>query len=273
MRSSQDVDITRLLVSFVPRQKLEGVDHYIRELPTFCPRCRNSALATVCGKASWVQSYDGDSPEPEAVVEVPVRCCICDQLYVALYATMHEGAFGDGSSQGWSDPHFFATVPPAIAPTLPSKTIMKISPSFSKIFDETVAAELAGLTELLGAGYRRALEFLVKDYLIFKNPERADVIKRTFLANCIKDNIDDDTITELADKAVSIGNDFTHFERRGVHEVADLKGLIVLVRRWVEFKEDAALARARFSSDVRPAELRVGLAVDDLTSGPTSKGG
>jgi hypothetical protein len=245
MRSSQDADITRLLVSAVPRQKLEGVNHYIRELPTFCPRCRNSALATVCGKASWVQSYDGDSPEPEAVVEVPVCCCICDQLYVALYATGHESVFGDGS-EGWTAPHFFATVPPAIAPTLPSKTIMKISPSFSKIFDETAAAELAGLTELLGAGYRRALEFLVKDYLIFKNPERADVIKRAFLANCIKENIDDDTIKELAEKAVSIGNDFTHFERRSVHEIADLKVLIALVRRWVEFHEDAALARARY---------------------------
>jgi hypothetical protein len=215
----------------------------------------------VWGKASWQKDLVDPPDGLEAFVEVPIRCSNCNQLYVAVYES-HQRKGGE-----WASPSFLETVPATIAPTLPSKTIMKIAPSFSKIYDEAVAAESAGLKELLGAGYRRALEALVKEYLTFKNPARAGVYKRTALANCIKDHIDHDTIKELAEKAVSVGNDFTHFEKRGVHEIADLKGLIALVRRWIELQEETALVRARLiSPDVRPPELRTGSVVDDFRS-------
>ena len=130
--------------------------------------------------------------EDDGVLEVPVQCASCFQLYVARYFSYSDLA--EVEPGDWSgDPLFIGTVPAVVAPTLPSKTIMTISPSFSKIYDETAAAELAGLTELLGAGYRRALEALVKEYLIFKNPAETEVYKKTALGNCIKHHIDEET--------------------------------------------------------------------------------
>jgi hypothetical protein len=186
-----------------------------------------------------------DDGDPCVIIEVPIKCSHCELLYIGCYSCDESY---DPESPGWSAPEFFATVPRTIPPTLASPTLMKIAPSFSKIYDETSAAELAGLTELLGAGYRRALEFLVKQYLIFMNPGKTETYENAALRSCIKDHIDDETIKELADKAASVGNDFTHLVYYGNHDIEDLKGLIALVRRWIELKEETRLVRARLIS-------------------------
>src|SRR5947209_9012383 len=47
-----------------------------------------------------------------------------------------------------------------------AETISNISPNFHKIYNEAYKAEQFGLMEICGVGYRKALEFLIKDYLI-----------------------------------------------------------------------------------------------------------
>ena len=46
-----------------------------------------------------------------------------------------------------------------------SESLQKISPSFCEIFNEASATEARKLTNVAGPGYRKALEFLIKDYL------------------------------------------------------------------------------------------------------------
>lgn len=46
------------------------------------------------------------------------------------------------------------------------QTIKDISPSFVQIFNEAYSAEQINLSHISGMGYRKALEFLIKDYVI-----------------------------------------------------------------------------------------------------------
>ena len=72
-----------------------------------------------------------------------------------------------------------------------SENIICISPSFSKIYNQANFAEQNKLYEICGVGYRKALEFLIKDFLIMKNPENEKSIKIKALGKCISEDIED----------------------------------------------------------------------------------
>ena len=44
------------------------------------------------------------------------------------------------------------------------ENIKKLSSNFCEIFNQAYVAELMKLNEIAGIGYRKALEFLIKDY-------------------------------------------------------------------------------------------------------------
>lgn len=66
-------------------------------------------------------------------------------------------------------------------PTGFNKEINGISTQFVKIYGEAEFAENESLGEICGVGYRKALEFLIKDFLIKKFPKQKDEIKDKFL--------------------------------------------------------------------------------------------
>ncbi|OFM20193.1 MULTISPECIES: DUF4145 domain-containing protein [unclassified Staphylococcus] len=107
------------------------------------------------------------------------------------------------------------------------KSLEKISPKFKEIYLQSKQAENKKLNEIAGVGYRKAIEFLVKDYLIYmKEDENFDDIKAKPLAQCIK-KIDNNSIVKLA-KAISyLGNDETHYYRKIKNkDITDMKKLI-----------------------------------------------
>ncbi|WP_373331337.1 hypothetical protein [Salmonirosea aquatica] len=118
-----------------------------------------------------------------------------------------------------------------------SDTINKISESFVEIYGQANQAEQYNLDKVCGVGYRKALEFLIKDYLISIKADKAEEIKKKFLGICINDYIDNTNIKLVAERAVWLGNDETHYIRKWVdHDVEDLKGLIELTVRWIEME-------------------------------------
>lgn len=72
-------------------------------------------------------------------------------------------------------------------------------------------------------GYRKALEFLIKDYAIKLNPDKSEKIKNISLSNCINDFINNERIKKLAKASAWLGNDETHYCRK--HDEYDLKSL------------------------------------------------
>lgn len=113
--------------------------------------------------------------------------------------------------------------------------IINVSPKFIEIYNEAYFAEQHELYEICGVAYRKALEFLLKDYLIWKNPEkRRDVINST-IANCIHTYIEDSRLKTAANRAIWLGNDHTHYEKRWENkDLSDLKTLIRLTVNWIE---------------------------------------
>lgn len=121
-----------------------------------------------------------------------------------------------------------------------SEIINCVSSSFGKIYNEAFAAEQMDLKEVCGVGYRKALEFLIKDYAIQgKDDQTVDKIKKMPLAKCIDDCVGDAMVKAVAKRAVWLGNDETHYVRKWEEkDVQDLKGLIHLTTLWIEKEKE-----------------------------------
>jgi hypothetical protein len=112
-------------------------------------------------------------------------------------------------------PHLENTLPP---------NLNEAFPDFKKIYDQALEAESMGLDEIAGVGYRKAIEFLIKRYVINQHPEKSHDIESKFLGRVIQDDLEDmSKIQDLAKAAVWIGNDETHFTR--IHEDKDLRDM------------------------------------------------
>lgn len=105
--------------------------------------------------------------------------------------------------------------------------IVALSPQFDKIYNQSLAAETYGLDEIAGLGYRKSLEFLIKDFAIHENPDDAETIKAKPLVQCIKAYIDNSNIVTLAERSAWIGNDEAHYIRKQEErDVTDMKAFI-----------------------------------------------
>lgn len=107
------------------------------------------------------------------------------------------------------------------------KSIVSLSPQFDKIYNQALAADAAGLDEIAGLGYRKALEFLVKDFAIHQHPSESENIKKLMLSPCIKKYIDNPQIKTLVERSAWIGNDEAHYIRKQTErDVNDMKSFI-----------------------------------------------
>src|SRR5699024_2819467 len=96
------------------------------------------------------------------------------------------------------------------------------------IYNEAFHAEQTGLSLISGIGYRKALEFLVKDYLIYLEPDDESKILEKQLTPCIN-MLDNHNIKEIARRASWLGNDEAHYMRKWEDkDINDLKKLIEL---------------------------------------------
>lgn len=118
-----------------------------------------------------------------------------------------------------------------------SSTIENISENFTAIYNQAYFAEQNNLTEICGVGYRKALEFLIKDYLISNKPSETEKIEKKLLGACIAEHVDDARIKSVAKRAVWLGNDETHYIRKwDGKNLDDLKKLIDLTVHWIEME-------------------------------------
>lgn len=103
----------------------------------------------------------------------------------------------------------------------------EVSPRFVHIYEQVVNVELLGFEEMVGIGYRKAFEVLIKDYLAKRHPESEGSIQNMNLGECITTYIDDPRVRETAQKTVWLMNDETHFVRLHVdNDLEDLKRLL-----------------------------------------------
>ena len=209
--------------------KGHGHSVHVATLPDKCPCCHQGIEPLY--KFSFF--HDNDYPEQTLVfVQVVYQCprLQCRRIFIADYVQDnrdHRQRPGKFELRGLSPLWFEKTVFPEL--------IQKVSPSFGIIYNEAAHAEARGLTNVAGPGYRKALEFLIKDFLISREPEQGETIKATWLDNLIKTKIDDQNLKTCAKLATWLGNDETHYLRLWEDkDIGDLKKLITLTVNWTE---------------------------------------
>lgn len=123
--------------------------------------------------------------------------------------------------------------PKSFIPVTFSSSISVLSPNFVEIYNQANAAENSDLKHVAGIGYRKSIEFLVKDFIITVSPSKEDVVKKTQLGPCIQEYIENEKIKVLAKASSWIGNDETHYVRK--HEDYDINDLKKFISALVSF--------------------------------------
>jgi len=194
----------------------------IDKFADYCPICHSNIKPIHLG--NYLNS-DGDT---SSCLQIVYRCPSneCGLVFFAYYVGIIQA--GGYQDHCW---YFFKGLKPGNAKLLPvPESIKDLSPAFYRIYQEANNAENYGLTEICGAGYRKALEFLVKDYIKTKAKilglKTKDIAKAS-LSLCIATYIEDVVAKEIAVRAAWLGNDETHYYREWkVCDLDDLKKLI-----------------------------------------------
>lgn len=207
------------------------------ELSPTCPQCGVSLLPVVL---HGVEVSD-DSGMPDKVFLLNY-CPSCKECFISRHVP--DIMPNDGYS--------FDSAAPKHAQTVDwGQIIDNVSPTFVEIYNQSVTAEATNLDQIAGVGYRKALEFLIKDYLISltQDSDKITAIKNKFLGKCINEDIDNPQLKIVASRAAWLGNDQTHYEQRfDDRDISDLKRMIRLTVHWISLikeTEEAELIQPR----------------------------
>lgn len=187
--------------------------------PKICPSCKKGTDAKPLASFSIPCPMYGKNVY---TVFILFFCSACETCFIGRYSG-YEPKSGYQNELNQTD-----LIPKGESLTDFSGKIQSLSPEFIKIYHQSEKAEQWGLNEICGMGYRKALEFLVKDFSIYLSPERAEDIKKQPLSRCISQYIPDERIKTLATASAWIGNDETHYIRQ--HESYGLKALKSFIR-------------------------------------------
>ena len=166
------------------------------ELSSYCPCCGVHLSPDILYAASVENKETHNSN-----IFILNFCPSCNECFISKHSL--------DSKNGWVY-SFVSASPMTHFQKFYSKSIEGLSPNFVSIYNESLRAEELGLTSICGMGYRKALEFLVKDYLIHKNPDKKEDISKKLLMPCINEYIHDERLKTLAKASAWIGNEETH---------------------------------------------------------------
>jgi len=196
--------------------------------PDRCPICHQGITPTSIGSNKIRYEDDGDIYELEVMYRCPRH--ECSHAFVGRYR--QQSLRGHKPDE---DYQLFDLVPKTIEKIEKSPEINSVSQDYVKIFIQSFAAEKLGLDIIAGGGYRKALEHLIKDYLIQQKPHEKASIERKSLGNCIRVDVEDAKVKLCAERAVWLGNDQVHFKRKwDTKDIEDLKVLLRLTEAWIE---------------------------------------
>lgn len=183
------------------------------ELPRSCPRCGVRLLPTYI----YGVLIEADSEQNNKIF-ILNYCSECGECFISSH--VYDIANKDGYI-------FEASAPLQSARQEFSSAINALSPDFVSIYNDSYFAESLGMTSICGMGYRKSMEFLIKDYIIYKNLSAKADVSKTPLMQCIKKYINDDRLCSLATASTWLGNDETHYVKRHTnYSLVDLRKFI-----------------------------------------------
>src|SRR6266849_760677 len=194
----------------------------IDKFPDVCPICHYAVEPRFRGLAHFIKLPGNISVE--LVFQCPRENC--QSFFIARYVFSMYGSF-----------QLYGCFPFTPVQRTYSEHIQTISPNFCAIENEAHNAERQGWKLVAGPGYRKALEFLIKDYLCGLRPADAEAIKHVQLGPCVRTYVTNENLKASAERAVWLGNDETHYARKWEEkDLDDLKRLIGLTVHWIEME-------------------------------------
>lgn len=191
------------------------------EMPGKCPNCETSH-ASLPIKAFYLNP----APKFDGSLFAVFFCPVCEKcFYIEYSAQIHDLGVKKTTLQ--------RLLPMPSVKTAFSNNIFELSPRFVEIYHQSEQAENQGLTEICGMGYRKSLEFLVKDYAIKFFEDKASAIPTMNLSQCIDNYINHEHIKSIAKASAWLGNDQTHYVRK--HESYDLVHLKYFMASVISF--------------------------------------
>jgi len=206
------------------------INYKYKDIPDECPFCHSSIEPIII--AAYMDAED-DAEIARTLSRVIYQCPKdnCRNVFIGQYIF----------TQFVRDLYFDLR---RIYPVFPKErtfdnVIKELSKDFVEIYNQAYKAEQYGFILIAGPGYRKALEFLIKDYAIknFDESKKDSIISKP-LGKVIDEFIDDHRIQSMAKRAAWLGNDETHYIRKWVDkDIEALKTLIELTVRWIEMVE------------------------------------
>jgi len=194
------------------------------KLPESCPLCHRGQQPQDLN----VTFLATESKDGFYLLQRVHRCIFtdCERIFIAYYLSRSGEA------------RFVRSRPEQFIPKEWDETITTLSPDFVKIYSQAHEAEAHDLDKIAGPGYRKALEFLIKDWLIANEVVDEATVRTKQLGACIEDHIDEQVIKDVAARAAWLGNDETHYIKKWTEkDINDLKRLIELTASWVNMRE------------------------------------
>ncbi len=186
------------------------------DFPNECPMCYTKIVPIKYG--DYLRKNDN-------LLDLLLVCPSCSKSFISRYRLIEE--YISHNDNGYINSQFITAVPKEPHENKFDKCIKDLSPLFDEIYNQAIASETYNLNQLSGIGYRKALEFLLKDYCIYKNSNNNEKIKSMPLSQVITEYIDSDKIKNLAKASAWIGNDETHYIRKFENkDITDLKRFI-----------------------------------------------
>lgn len=159
-------------------------------------------------------------------------CQECNSAYIAEYncGTINNSSGGKFS---YSEISFSKSYPSSYKKGNFSEYISSISPRFIEIYNQSLTADSFQLNEIAGMGYRKALEFLVKDFLISLYLDDKDKISSEKLFDSIN-RLSDNTVKQFAHACRILSNDDTHYiSKFESKDTDDIKSLIEYIVNYI----------------------------------------
>jgi len=217
---------TKVAVKYNKDLKIQEGNFNVNKIPDFCPVCHIEIKPLY--RYAWLNDKILDEKRLQIIFLCPNENC--QKLFISYYRPPRLGERHVLDI----DYYYNGSAPGGIRKKVFPEEIAKISPKFCKIYNQAKEAEERRLKEICGAGYRRALEFLIKDYLIKEKVEKAKIIQETPLGTCIDKYVASERIKDCAKRAAWLGNDETHYIRIWEDkDLEDLKDLIELTVNWI----------------------------------------
>lgn len=209
------------------------------EYPEYCPHCGKN----ISPEKIYVSDSEDSYSSEDARFVVTFRCSrsACKKYFAVEYIFTSASKLCSIAKYSYRPP---------IKVKLP-ENIEKVSPVFVEIYSQATVAESEALDQIAGVGYRKAAEFLIKDYAISKNKDDEEKIKAIMLGQVIAEYLNDfPKIQALAKSVAWIGNDETHYVRRhDDKDIQDLKKFILSAAQFIAADYDADEALSFTSSN------------------------